>query len=406
MLFRSAGLAGPDPAPGRASGAAGSGRAGSVYPLRLAGFSVIYTLPATPARGEAVLTVASVSGGPGTAPVAGTALRGWPAVASSPELTGARQTFGTQGPSSVPAVFSAAAAGGALSVTFEPGYGLAASGFSGVPPTAVAAQLDLTAAAPATVIPGLATRGFLAASNASVGSTVQTDINGAIVSVKIVAAVATFPTVSASGGALIIDLSRVQNILAGSGLAPALPTQWWLATGSSSPPPGLVAVLPPGSDVTSAAGLASGLLGNPLSTVPQQALLAVTLAAAVLAITGFCVSIAAGVRQRRAESALLAALGVPPRAAAGQLCLEKLMLSLPSALAGLILGAVLAELLVPAITLTPSATTPVPPVLIQFNWAQTLPLALAIAVLPVLAAALTIARRPDAAAELRAAEST
>jgi hypothetical protein len=350
--------------------------------------------------------VASVSGGPGTAAVTGTALRGWRAVASSPELTGARQTFGTQGPSSVPAVSSTGAAGGgALSVTFDPGFGLAASGLSGVPPTAVAAQLELTAAAPAAAIPGLATRGFLAASNAGVGSTVQTDINGAIVSVKIVAAVATFPTVSASGGALIIDLSRVQNILAASGLAPALPTQWWLATGSSGAPPGLAAVLPPGSDVTSADGLASGLLGNPLSTVPQQALLAVTLAAAVLAITGFCVSIAAGVRQRRAESALLAALGVPPRAAAGQLCLEKLMLSLPSALAGLILGAVLAELLVPAITLTPSATTPVPPVLIQFNWSQTLPLALAIAVLPVLAAALTIARRPDAAAELRAAES-
>jgi hypothetical protein len=48
---------------------------------------------------------------------------------------------------------------------------------------------------------------------------------------------------------------------------------------------------------------------------------------------------------------------------------------------------------------------PVPPVLIQFSWSQTLPLALAVAVLPVLAAALTIARRPDAAAELRAAES-
>ena len=43
--------------------------------------------------------------------------------------------------------------------------------------------------------------------------------------------------------------------------------------------------------------------------------------------------------------------------------------------------------------------------LVEFGWAQTLSLALAIAVLPVLAAALTIARRPDAAAELRAAES-
>jgi hypothetical protein len=81
------------------------------------------------------------------------------------------------------------------------------------------------------------------------------------------------------------------------------------------------------------------------------------------------------------------------------------MLSVPSALAGLALGVVLAELLVPAVTLTASATTPVPPVLIEFGWSQTLSLALAIAVLPVLAAALTIARRPDAAAGLRAAES-
>jgi ABC-type antimicrobial peptide transport system permease subunit len=170
-------------------------------------------------------------------------------------------------------------------------------------------------------------------------------------------------------------------------------------------PPGLTAVLPPGSAITSTGAVAAGLLGNPLSTVPQQGLLAVAIAAAVLAVAGFCVSIAAGLRQRRAENALLAALGVAPRAVAGQLCLEKLMLSLPSALAGLALGVVIAELLVPAITLSPTATTPVPPVLIQFGWSQILPLALAVAALPVLAAALTIARRPDAAAELRAAEA-
>jgi FtsX-like permease family len=223
--------------------------------------------------------------------------------------------------------------------------------------------------------------------------------------VKIVAAVATFPTVSASGGALIVDLGRVQDVLTSSSVQAAPVTQWWLATSSGGGPPGLAADLPPGSAITSTTGVAAGLLSDPLSTVPQQALLAVAIAAAVLAITGFCVSIAAGVRQRRAESALLAALGVPPRAAASQLCLEKLMLSLPSALAGLVLGVVLAELLVPAITLTASATTPMPPVLIQFSWSQILLLALAVAVLPVLTAAVTIARRPDAAAELRATES-
>jgi hypothetical protein len=392
-----------------ATGATGAtAAAGGLYPLRLTGISVDYTLPAARLRVPAVFTVDSMSGGPESAPIAGTALRGWVNTASSPELAGARQTFGTSGPAGPPAVSSAAGSGrSGLAVTFDPGYGLAASGVQVIPPSPIEGQLEMTAAAPVRVIPGLATRGFLAGSNASVGSTVQTDVNGAIISVKIVAAVATFPTVSASGGALIVDLGSVQNILTSGGLEPAQVTQWWLATSSgvSGSPPGVAAALPPGSVETTTAGVASGLLGNPLSTVPQQALLAVAVAGAVLAITGFCVSIAAGVRQRRAENALLAALGVPPRAAARQLCLEKLMLSLPSALAGLVLGVVLAELLVPAITLTSSATTPVPPVLIQFSWSQTLPLALAVAILPVLAAGLTIARRPDAAAELRAAES-
>ncbi len=292
-------------------------------------------------------------------------------------------------------------------MTFATGYGLASSGFSGAPPFPIASQLTLTIPARTAVVPGLATQRFLAAANAGVGSIVQTSINGASVSVKIVAAVATFPTVTGSGGGLIIDLGTLQHLLTVGSLAPAQATQWWVATstGVGRVPPGLTASLPPGSAVTSAGGVASGLLGNPLSTIPQQALLAVAIAAALLAITGFCVSIAAGIRQRRAENALLAALGVPPRAAATQLSLEKLMLSLPSAVAGLVLGAVLAELLVPAITLTSAATTPVPPVLIQFNWAQTLPLALAVAVVPVLAAGLTIVRRPDAAAALRAAET-
>ena len=233
----------------------------------------------------------------------------------------------------------------------------------------------------------------------------QTNLDGAIVPVKIVAAVSTFPTVTGSGGGLVVDLGTLQAVLARGQVEPAPVTQWWLAASDPARLSLPRSALPPGSAVISASGIAAALLADPLSTVPQQALLAVAIAAAVLAITGFCVSIAAGVRQRRAENALLAALGVPPRAAAAQLCLEKLMLSVPSAVAGLVLGVVLAELLVPAITLTAAATTPIPPVLIQLGWSQTLALALAVAVLPVLAAALTIARRPDAAAELRAAES-
>jgi ABC-type antimicrobial peptide transport system permease subunit len=144
---------------------------------------------------------------------------------------------------------------------------------------------------------------------------------------------------------------------------------------------------------------------DPLSAAPQQALLAVTAAAALLAITGFLVSIAANVRQRRAENALLAALGVPQRSAAAQLFLEKLLLSVPAALLGLVLGTVVARLLVPAVTLTTTAQPPVPPAITLLDLPQTVPLAVAVAVLPALAAALVVFRRPDPAAELRAAEA-
>ena len=381
------------------------GASQAIYPLRLIAITVSYTLPASRPRVPATFVVDRLSGGPETAQLPGRDLLGWTSRASSPELSGVRETIGTSGPSGLPAVLPAPAAQGETrSVTFDPGYGMAAG--LGAPPSSVYGQLALTTAPPGpAAVPGLATQRFLAATDSSVGSVVLADINGTIISVKVVAEVATFPTVSVSGGALIVDLGTLQDILTSDSLEPAQVTQWWLASTGQRAPPGLAASLPPGSAVTSSAALAAALGSNPLSAVPQQALLAVAVAAALLAITGFCVSIAAGVRQRRGENALLAALGVTPRAAASQLGLEKLMLSLPSALAGLVLGVVLAELLVPAITLTTSATTPVPPVLIQFAWLQTLLLALAVAVLPVLAAFLTIARRPDAAAELRAAEA-
>ena len=117
-------------------------------------------------------------------------------------------------------------------------------------------------------------------------------------------------------------------------------------------------------------------------------------AAALLAITGFWVSIAADVRRRRGETALLAALGVTRREAAVQLCLEKLLLSLPSAVLGVLLGTLVAWLLVPAVTLTPAAQLPTPPVITEHVLPQAIAFALAVAVLPAVAAALAGARRP------------
>jgi hypothetical protein len=64
----------------------------------------------------------------------------------------------------------------------------------------------------------------------------------------------------------------------------------------------------------------------------------------------------------------------------------------------------LAWLLLPAVTLTASASSPFPPVqvVIPLGWAAAL--AAIVAALPVLAAAVSVARRPDPAVQLRAAE--
>ena len=153
-----AGASPASPAAGASPPSPAAGAWKAIYPVRLTGVSLNYTLPAGLTRAPATFTVASVSGGPGTAQIGGVALRGWNTVASSDELVGARQAFGTSGPSGLPAMSSKAEPGhGALAATFSPGYGLAASGFGG-PPAPIDGQLQMTSAPPALAIPGLATQ--------------------------------------------------------------------------------------------------------------------------------------------------------------------------------------------------------------------------------------------------------
>jgi hypothetical protein len=374
------------------------------YPLRVTALTVDYGMPAARARIPATFRVLSVSSSTGTA------MSGWTTTVSSPELDALSQSASVAGASAPPELISAGLrAGVAWTAVFDPGYGVAVGATSQSLPGAVEGELSLAVSdrQATAVIPGIATRAFLSANSVSVGDTVSATVGGgATMSVTIVAAVSTFPTVTAADGAVIVDLPSVQDYLASQWVTPLPVTEWWLSTAGRRVPPRLPGALPPGSAVTSAADLAAALAANPMTAVPQQALLAIAIAAAVLAITGCCVAIAVGVRQRRVEGALLAALGVAPGGAARQLCLERLMLGLPSALAGVAIGVVIAELLVPAVTLTATASSPVPPVLVQFDWAQTLPLALAVSALPVLVATAVIARRPDPAAELRAAEAT
>ena len=131
-------------------------------------------------------------------------------------------------------------------------------------------------------------------------------------------------------------------------------------------------------------------------------MLAVGVAVVLLGAGGFSVSVAASLRSRRTQSAVFAALGVGKNAQAGQLCLEQCALSLPAAAAGLLAGIGVAQLTVPAITLTTNAVAPVPSALVIVPLGPAIGLALVTAAVPAAAAALSVLSKPDPAAQLRA----
>jgi hypothetical protein len=273
---------------------------------------------------------------------------------------------------------------------------------SPLPPAVLWREITPARAGPghlALPVPAIATSAFFGSAGAHVGEVVPLPVGNVSVPVRLVAKVRAFPT-AGEQPAVIVDLAWLQDALTRQSQPPLPVTQWWLRTERGVP-----AGLPPGAAVTSRAALAAGLQDDPLPNVPQLGLLVIVMAAALLACIGFTVSVVAAVRERRLTDALLAAFGVGPGSRAGQLCLEQLMLSLPAAAAGALIGTVLARLLVPAVTLTGGAAAPFPPARVVVPLGPLVLLALAVAAVPVLAAAATAAYRPDPAARLRAGES-
>lgn len=388
--------------------------AGIAYPLRILGVSLTYNMPTATASARAGATHATAmvrfsaiaasdaSAGPFAPPFAtGRALTGWRPRTSGYGLDNIShllrgQTYGSKQPS----VLHWGAVGQVAELQLDPGIGpaLQPSMAAQLGVTSLPAQVQVTI--PATAgIPVIATNGYLAAAGLTTTSVLQLGIAGTEVSADVLLPVSQFPTVT-SGSAVVADQAAVQDALVSAGGAPLAATSWWLRTVSGKPPSGL----PAGATVVDAASLSDAMQHNPLSAAPIKAALAVGAAAAVLAALGFCVSVAASARARRGQRAVLGTLGVPAGAQARLFCLEEAMVSAPAALIGLALGAGLAHLLIPAMTLTATAGLPVPPVLVRLPLLWLVLIVVAMPAIPVLAAAVTTAMQPDPAAALRAAE--
>jgi FtsX-like permease family protein len=381
------------------------------YPLRLMSITATYTLPPPPAKSgrdaaqtrAAAFTVGGLatsvarSGAIATKVPAAALLGSWKPQLSAPDLN----VFGI----GLPPQPLTAPTGSAVPVRFTPGYGIVPAN----PPISSASPvqgiLSLQVPLPTRQVPGVATAAFLHSNHLSVGQTVQltdaTTSNTVPINVWIVGEVKTFPTVTNSGGGLIIDEQAAQEYVAVQQQAPLPVTEWWLTTRSGAVPTGL----PRHTRVVDRDVLAAAVINDPMAAIPQQAIQATAIAAALLAVLGFSVSVAGSVRERRSQTALLSALGVTGPTQARLLSLEALALSVPAALTGLLLGTVLAHLLVPAVTVTATAAAPAVPVLVKVPIVITLGIAVIVTAIPVLAAAAAAMYRPDPAAQLRASEA-
>jgi hypothetical protein len=374
----------------------------AIYPLKLYAISAGFTLP-PPARPRhrptnrvasfAVtgLATSATLGGPVTDQIPAAALLArWIPSVSAPEF--AQTGVG------LPPLLIFHKNSKAVPVRFDTGFGFSDEGFSfNSPTTPVQGVVTLRALATPTFIYAIATTAFLKGNNLAVGSQVQIMDGANPINVIIAAQIKSFPTITASGGGLIVDEADVQEQISGLDQPPVPVTEWWLATKGGQVPPGL----PPGTTITSRNRLATAVLSDPMSAIPQQAIQATAIAAALLAVLGFSVAVAGSVRERRSQTALLAALGVDGRGQARLLCIEALALSVPAAATGLLLGTVLAHLLVPSVTLTATAVAPIVPVLVKVPLTTATAIALVVTAIPVLAAAGSAIYRPDPAAQLR-----
>jgi FtsX-like permease family len=382
------------------------------YPLRLFGLTLTYVLPPYNQAGSlsASLTIESLAVATGDSGSFsrpfdhGAALAAWAGSGYSAFVpTGPGGEGGSPPPSDGerPSILSSyGAAGGAQQLTFHAGNEPSAQVMAsvGLGPGVATGQVTIMPLPPQ-VVPAIATSGYLAANRLGIGSLTSVTLNGNPVTVQIVASVAHFPAVFGPNQALIADLGEINIVLVAQRAQPLPVTRWWLSTaGGRGPrmPAGL------GLSVTDRASQQEALLRDALLTAPRQALLAIGVVAVLLGAGGFSVSVAASLRSRRTQSAVFAALGVGKTAQAGQLCLEQCALSLPAAAVGLLAGIGLAELMVPAITLTADAAPPVPSALVILPLGLAATLALVTAAVPVAAAALSVLRRPDPAAQLRA----
>lgn len=212
-------------------------------------------------------------------------------------------------------------------------------------------------------VPAVADDTLRATGRFHVGDTVTLTGSGeARVTVRIIGRIAALPGFDDDRGRLLVDSRVLAAHLAAQGLAQPPDAFWWLSARGDAAAAALRADPSLGA-VTTTTQARADLAHDPLRTGTRAALLLCLVLAPAFAVIGFTLHTAMSARLRRREFALLRALGVRRRQLAALLWTEQLWIALLALLLGTVLGAALAVVIMPLVTVDDSGGPVRPPLL-------------------------------------------
>jgi hypothetical protein len=211
--------------------------------------------------------------------------------------------------------------------------------------------------------------------------------------VRVEGVVSALPSTSPGASGVLVDWRAYTDRSAVATGTDTAPAEWWLATrgGDTGPAARALARHPEWAEtVVDRSALRRELRDAPLGAALQGAFILGFIAALGLAVVGFAVNAAVSARERRAEFAVLRALGVSTRQVFGMLGVEQLFLVLLGLAGGLALGLVIGRIVIPHSVLTVRATAPYPPVRLVVPWPSILALLAGVPVLLAIVLALLV----------------
>ncbi|SDK30623.1 ABC transporter permease [Streptomyces indicus] len=258
--------------------------------------------------------------------------------------------------------------------------------------------------------PALADRALIAAGVASVGDTVTVwRAEGGTARLKIVGEIAAVPgDLSRDRPRLLVDSRAFTGQLVRSGGLPGAAGHWWARTDGGDAGPALRALradprLGTARDIPT---VREELAADPLRRGARAALTLCLLLAPPFAVVAFTLHTALAARSRSREFALLRAIGVRKRQLAAYLWTEQLALAAVAAVLGTLLGAALAVLIMPVVTVDSGGDPVFPDLATEVPWGRVL-LTAAVTTALICAVVTVAARylgRVDLARVLRAGE--